>query len=465
MPIYNMINLRGYNAFNGLLSVKNAYKKGLGVLVLITMSQSALANYTLPSYEEVTLKNGLTVYLMEQHEVPLIDVNIVVKACAVVDNQQGLAYLTAQNLMLGTKKQNKAQLNESVDFIGADIHSTAGLESSFISSSFAKKDQQQMLTLIRDVVLSPRFDAKEFDKKKKQHLLALEQEKESPKSVINHYFKQQVFGQSQYKTKVDGNVTSIEHIQLNDIKAFHKTWYQPKNAALVIVGDFNSKAMLKTVKQLFSTWENTAPIQKIKIIKPAPLTQAKVLLVNKSDAIESTFMIGGLGIAQSNENRVGISVINTILGGRFTSWLNDELRVNSGLTYGARSRFAQYSQSGSFAISSFTKTATTIEAIDLALKTYARLWEKGIDEKTLSSAKAYVKGKFPPNFETSADLSDLLAQMYAYGFDESYINTFEQQVNSLTVEKTQQLIQQYFPKTALQMVKHPQYKIRLKNTV
>ena len=111
-------------------------------------------------------------------------------------------------------------------------------------------------------------------------------------------------------------------------------------------------------------------------------------------------------------------MINTILGARFTSWLNDELRVNSGLTYGARSNFTYYSQSGSFAISSFTKTATTVEAIDLALKTYDRLWEQGIDEETLASAKAYVKGKFPPKFETSQDLSNLLGQMYSYNFDE-----------------------------------------------
>ena len=119
-------------------------------------------------------------------------------------------------------------------------------------------------------------------------------------------------------------------------------------------------------------------------MQPKPLTQAKVLLVNKEDAIESTFTIGGLGIARNTPDLVGISVINTILGARFTSWLNDELRVNSGLTYGARSNFTYYSQSGSFAISSFTKTATTVEAIDLALKTYDRLWEQGIDEETLA---------------------------------------------------------------------------------
>lgn len=412
----------------------------------------ANADYTLPEYQKVTLDNGLTVYLMEQHEVPLIDVNIVVKAGAVNDSIAGLAYLTAENLLLGTEQRSKAQINETVDFIGANIAAYADSESSYIESSFAEKDQTEMLALLKNVITHPKFSSNEFDKKKKQHLLTLEQNKESPKSVINNYFKHMVFADSSYNAITTGHADSIKKIKRSDVKAFHKQWYQPQNAAIVVVGDFNSQAMLKQVNALFSDWKNHNKITPAAITLPKPLTQAKVLLVNKADAIESTFAIGGLGIARNTPDLVGISVINTILGDRFTSWLNDELRVNSGLTYGAKSQFTHYSHAGSFAISSFTKTASTVEAIDLALTTYRRLWLQGIDHETLASAKAYVKGKFPPKFETSQDLSNLLGQMYSYNFDERYINTFEQQVNSLTVAKTQQLINKYFPKENLQMV-------------
>ena len=412
----------------------------------------ANADYTLPEYQKVTLDNGLTVYLMEQHEVPLIDVNIVVKAGAINDSIAGLAYLTAENLLLGTEQRSKAQINETVDFIGANISAYAGSESSYIKSSFAEKDQTEMLALLKNVITHPKFSSNEFDKKKKQHLLTLEQNKESPKSVLNNYFKHMVFADSSYNAITTGHADSIRKIKLSDVKAFHKQWYQPQNAAIVVVGDFNSQAMLKQVNALFSDWKNHNKITTAAITLPKPLTQAKVLLVNKADAIESTFAIGGLGIARNTPDLVGISVINTILGDRFTSWLNDELRVNSGLTYGAKSQFTHYSHAGSFAISSFTKTASTVEAIDLALTTYRRLWLQGIDHETLASAKAYVKGKFPPKFETSQDLSNLLGQMYSYNFDERYINTFEQQVNSLTVAKTQQLINKYFPKENLQMV-------------
>lgn len=418
----------------------------------LALTLQAQAGYALPEYQKTTLDNGLTVYLMEQHEVPLIDVNVVVKVGAINDKKSGLAYLTAESLMLGTQRQAKSEIDEAVDFIGANISSTASTESSFIESSFAAKDQDVILSLIKDVVTAPKFSDQEFSKLKKQHLLTLEQNKESPKSVIKDYFNNLVFQGSSYNVTTAGNTLSVANITLDDLKRFHQQWYQPRNSAIVIVGDFDSKNMLEKIKALFSNWTNQSKLEHLVVKAPKELTQANVLLVNKADAIESTFIIGGLGIARNTADRVGISVINTVLGGRFTSWLNDELRVNSGLTYGAKSSFTSYKHSGSFAISSFTKTSTTIEAIDLALKTYQRLFQQGIDEKTLASAKAYVKGKFPPQFETSQDLSNLLGQMYTYDFDENYINTFEQQVNSLTVEKTQQLIKKYFPQDNLQTV-------------
>ncbi len=427
--------------------------KRLLTLVFCLCSVQSFAQYKLPNYEQLTLKNGLTVYLMEQNEVPLIDINIVIKAGAIADGKNaGLASLTAENLTFGTKTQTKAQVNEALDFIGADVYSSANLEFTKIGASFAAKDQKQILTLLRDMTLSPRFESQEFDKYKTRHLLALEQSKESPKSVIDDYFAQLTFGNSGYGVTVDGDTNSINKLSLKQVKAFHKKWYQPANAAIVIVGDFKPAKMKKQLQQLFGQWKNHSKLTAISAREMPEFEQSNLLLVNKEDAVETTFLIGGKGISRKNADSVGISVINTILGGRFTSWLNDELRVNAGLTYGARSRFYSYSHSGSFTISTFTKTATTVEAIDLALKTYNKLWTQGIDEKTLASAKAYVKGLFPPKFETSSQLAALMSNMYGYQFDDNYINTFEQQVDSLTTEKAKQLISQYFPKDNLQFV-------------
>ncbi len=432
------------------------YKHSIFAVMLLVVGSffSVQAEYRLPEYQSLTLDNGLTLYLMEQHEVPMIDVSVVVKAGALMDGDKpGLASMTVDSMEFGTQKLSREEFEATTDFIGATIGSSGGIEFSTISSSFASKDEATMMTILRDMVINPRFDDEEFANYKKRYSLKLEQEKESPKAVINTWFNRLMFGESGYGSVVQGDLASVASMTNDDIKAFHKTWYRPDNAAVIVVGDFDSNKMLIRLKALFSSWEK--PKAKLATIKAKPAaakSQSNVLLVNKDDALETTFVIGGKGIKRSNEDYVAVSVINTILGGRFTSWLNDELRVNSGLTYGARSRFTSFREAGVFYMTTFTKTASTVDAIDLALSTYERLWEKGIDEATLSSAKAYVKGQFPPNFETSSQLADLLAQMYGFGFDENFINTFEEQVNSLTVERAKDVINAYFPRNNLQFV-------------
>ncbi|MCS7052928.1 MAG: insulinase family protein, partial [Ignavibacterium sp.] len=224
-----------------------------------------------------------------------------------------------------------------------------------------------------------------------------------------------------------------------------------EHSAIVIVGDFNYSEMKEKIRAKFENWnpQSDRLIYDIRIT-PKQFNKPRVYLVDKDNSYETTFMIGGYGVPMSNPDKIKIEVINTILGGRFTSWLNDELRVNAGLTYGARSRFASYKYSGTFAMSSFTQTKNTEAAIDLALKTYNRLFEKGIDEETLTSAKNYIKGQFPPNYETSNQLASFFVQKFIYGLDDSYINDFENTINSLSVDEANRIIHKYFPKENLQ---------------
>lgn len=184
--------------------------------------------------------------------------------------------------------------------------------------------------------------------------------------------------------------------------------------------------MRRQVEALCGQWQASGPAPKAQLNGKVTADKPRVWLVNKSDATETTFLIGGPGIARNDPDYVPLQVLNTIIGGRFTFWLNDELRVNSGLTYGARSEFATLAQTGTFAISSFTALPRTEPALDLALKTYQRLWDNGIDAATLESAKAYVKGQFPPRFETSVALSGLLGEMFVSDVDRAQIDNFHE---------------------------------------
>jgi predicted Zn-dependent peptidase len=408
--------------------------------------------YQLPAYQQLKLPNGLTVYLMEQKKVPLINVSVILPAGAIYDGKKsGLASLTATALQHGTTSMAKSQLDEEIDFIGANVNTYSSKEFAGLSAEFAAKNKDKMLEIIRDILLNPTFDSEEFEKEKKRLLVTLEQEKESPRSVLPSYFDKMMYGNHVYGNVTQGQNSTVENLTVQDVKNFYVENYQPNGSAIAIVGDFETADMKKMLTQLFSNWEKgkttKSDLAAQKINKP---TQNNVLLINKDDARETTFYIGAPGISRNNADYVAIGVINTLFGGRFTSMLNDELRVNSGLTYGAGSRFNALKNGGTFYISTFTANKTTEAAIDKALEVLANLHKNGIDEKSLASAKNYVKGQFPPNYETSGQLARLLTQMYWYNFDEAFINNFKKNVDGLTLDKAKSIISTYFPKDKLQ---------------
>ena len=423
------------------------------LLALLMAGTSWAQTFKVPPYQKFKLKNGLTVYLMEQHEVPLINVSAVFEAGAVQDgNRYGLSNMTAEALLFGSSKYTKAQLEEKAEYVGATIDTYAGKEVAKLSASFAVKDQDLLFDILQDVITKPTFDQAEFDKYKQRQLLQLTQQKESPRGVVNSYFNRFVYEGHPYANPITGTPTSVSAISATDARQFYLKNYTTDRAAIAVVGDFDTPAMKKRITELFGSWK-TAAATSPKLTEPTIASdKSRVLLVNKDDARETTFLIGGKGITQNNPDFIPVTVVNTILGGRFTSWLNDALRVNSGLTYGAGSRFATFRNSGTFAISTFTKVSTTTQAIDMALMVLDSLHKTGIDEKTLSSAKNYVKADFPPRYESASELANLLTDMFSLGFDESFINNFQKNVDGLTVAKTRQIIDQYFPKHNLQFV-------------
>jgi predicted Zn-dependent peptidase len=429
-------------------------KKLISVAFTGAIAASAQAGeFKLPAFETAKLPNGLTVYMMERHDVPLVAVRAVVKAGAVNDGKQaGLANLTGDGVLLGSARHSKAEIDQAFDFRGAVLAGGGSVEQSTVAANFARKDTDTLLPLFAELVQTPSFDAAELDKLRARKVDGLKQAKESPRLVVGNYYRAMLFGNAPYANPSSGTVNSLTALKQDDVKAFHQRYFRPDNAALVVVGDFDPAEMRRKVEALFGQWKAEGPAPQRANYGTVQADKPRVWVVNKSDAIETTFLIGGPGVARNDPDYVPLQVLNTVLGGRFTSWLNDELRVNSGLTYGANSGFNTLSQTGTFSISSFTALPKTEAALDLALKTYDRLWSKGIDKATLESAKAYVKGQFPPRYETSEQLASLLGDMYANDVSRSQIDNFMKDVDSLTPERAKQLVEKHFPRKNLQMV-------------
>ncbi|MEJ7912458.1 MAG: pitrilysin family protein [Chitinophagaceae bacterium] len=420
----------------------------------ILPAQDGSTSFKLPAYEKTVLGNGLTVYLMEQHEVPVISVSVVMPAGAIYDRpeQSGLAMMTAASLMNGTKKMTKSKLEEELEFVGASVNTFASKESAGLNAKFAAKDGDKILSIIRDILLIPSFDPQEFAKEKKLTLARLESARESPRNVIGEYFDEASYGKHVYANRENGRLATVATLTVGDAAMFYRKAYIPNGSAIAVVGDFSTKDMKAKLTAMFGAWAKGTPPANAAAAPVALPAAARVMLVNKSDAKETTFIIGGPGVPRSNPDYVAMEVVNTVFGGRFTSWLNDELRVNTGLTYGARSSFNRLKSAGTFGISTFTATKNTEAALDKVLEVLNRLHASGIDEKTLTSARNYVKGGLPPRYETSGQLASLLTSMFWYGYDESFINNFQKNVDGLTAEKVKSIITTYFPKKNFQFI-------------
>jgi predicted Zn-dependent peptidase len=268
--------------------------------------------------------------------------------------------------------------------------------------------------------------------------------KDDPRQVLFLYYDAYLYGTHPYGRPTEGDEISLKRIQRDAIVKFYETNYAPANMLLAVAGDFNAAEMRKKLEDVLGGWSGKA-VSATAIPPMAPVKGKRLLLVNKSDATQTYFAIGNIGVARNDPDRVAIRVVNTIFGGRFTSELNEELRVKSGYTYGASSFFDQRKAPGPFGIFSFTKNETTTPAIDLALQVLEKLHKEGASAEQLASAKSYIKGQFPPNIETSRQLAQIIASHEFYGLGDDEVNQLEARVDAVTPQVARQVIQKHFP--------------------
>ena len=407
----------------------------------------------LPPYKKVKLKNGMTLLLMEQHEVPLISFSLIVKAGSVVDppGKEGLASVTAALLRKGTKTRTADQISAELDFIGGTLNVGSGPDYTSGGAEFVNKDVAKGLDLVSDLLLNAQFPQDELTKLIKQRIDGIKSTKDQPSNVIGNYFNAYLYGSHPYARPTGGDEQSLAAITRADVLKLYQDHYTPSNTILAVVGDFTVVDMERLLGDRFNAWPaKSAPAQTVP--EPAPQNGKRLLLVDKPDSTQTFYRVGNVGIARTNRDKVYIDVVNTLFGGRFTSMLNSELRIKTGLTYGAGSFFDERKTRGPFVISTFTKNETTEKAIDMTLEILRRLHEKGITEEELKSAKTYIKGQYPPEIETTDQLATLIAELEFYGLDEREVNELYSKIDTMTVADAKRIIDQYYPKDNLVFV-------------
>ena len=418
----------------------------LVLVVLIFPAALFAQSIHIPPHEKIVLKNGLTVLLLEKHGVPIVNFAALVKTGSAADppGQEGLASITAQLLRKGTQKRTAQQFAADTDFTGGSIETDASADFSTVSGEFLNKDLARGLDLYSDALLHPVFPQPEVGKLLAQSLDGVRSAKDEARSVLGTYYDAYLFNGNGYGRSADGDEISLTKIRRDAIVKFYESYYVPGNIIMAVAGDFQIAEMKQKLEEVFGQWPSK-PIPAIKIPVLPPVKGRKLLLVDKPDATQTYFAIGNVATAAGDPDRVAIRLVNTVFGGRFTSLLNEALRVESGLTYGALSAFDPRKAPGPFGIYSYTKNESTAQAIDMALQVLQKLHKQGITAEELTSAKSYIKGQFPPSIETSRQLAQIIAINEFYGLDDREINDLEARIDAVTPAIAQQVIQKHFP--------------------
>ena len=383
-------------------------------------------NVSLPQHERVELENGTVLLLSEKHDVPLIGLAAFVRGGAITDPDglNGLSGLLADVMNHGAGERDAATFAEAVAAVGGELSITAGLEGLTISADFMARDAELMIELVADVLQRPTLDADEFEKLRDRSINLIKATKgSSPGDLLPDYGNAFLFGPHPYGNPVGGSEASLQEIAHEDLLRYYEEFVGSDRLIISVVGDYNIAAMKARLTSAFGEWRPAAA--PLPVLSAAPrISGRRVLLVDAPGATQTYFWIGSLGVERGYEQRAELDIANTLFGGRFTSLLVDEMRTKAGLTYGVRSVLMRPSQPGSVAIVSYTKTDSTVVAMDLALELLARLRNEGFDDALVASGKNYILGQFPPRLETAAQLANQFAALQAAGLDETYINDY-----------------------------------------
>lgn len=422
----------------------------MGVLVPAAAAQSTASSVSLPEPVRVKLSNGLTLLVIERHNLPIVSVSAVIRAGDAYDpaDKAGLASLTADLLQRGTSKRTAPQIAGAIDFVGGSLSTSASPDSTSASLSVLKRDLATGLDVFSDVLLHPTFPEPELKRAKEEAAAGLASSLDDADAVARRAFDRTLLKGHPYGTAA--TLGSLRSISRADVERFYQTYYRPNNAFMAVVGDLSPEEAKEEFEQAFAGW-TAKPVAAPPIGAPAGHKARRVVLVDMP-VNQSFIVLGNMGVKRNTPDFFPLTVLNFILGGDFTSRLNQEIRDRQGLAYGAGSRFGYRLAGGTFAASLNTKTESTGQALTSLIKEMRTIQEQPVTDQELSFAKDYLTGAFPLRFETNADLAREVVTMEFYGLPKDYLATYRDRICAVTKEDIQRVARTYLHPEAYDLV-------------
>ena len=408
----------------------------------------------LPTIQKQKLSNGLPVWIVELHEVPVAQVNLVVLSGTANDppGKYGVASLAAAMLEEGAGSRSALEIADAVDYLGADLGAATTSDLSAVRLHVPVARLADALPIMADIALRPTFPKDELERERQQRLTSLLQGRDDPPTISAAAFARILYGKDhRYGTLQMGTAETIKTLTADDLHSFYASAFRPENAVLLAVGDVTAAQAMPLFEKNFGTWKASAPAATEQLPATGEPPARQVYLIDKPGAAQSQIRIGRVGVPRSTADYFPIQVLNTILGGSFTSRLNNNLREVHGYTYGASSVFDMRGSAGPFYATAGVQTDKTADALKEFFVELNAIG-KPVPADELTRAKNYVSLRYPSAFETTGDISRRLEDALVYKLPDDYFARYIQNIQGVTAADVQRVAQKYIKPDHLAVV-------------
>ncbi|HSR38130.1 MAG TPA: pitrilysin family protein [Phnomibacter sp.] len=388
-----------------------------------------------------TLPNGLKVFVVTNTKLPQVAASLVIDRDPLVEGDKaGMTGMAGSLMRRGTTKMNKITLDENVDFLGGSLSTSA--TSAYASS--LKNNFPKLMELMADVVLRPAFSSEELEKVRKQTLSGLAQQKDDPNSIAGNVSSALLYGKTHPYGEIETEST-VKNITLDDIKKYHATWWKPNIAYLIFVGDITVAEAKKLTESNFGGWAkgevpklNYAPVQ-------AP-AKTMIAVVDRPSSVQSIISIGSpVQLKPGAPDAIPVSVMSNILGGGFSSRLNQNLREKYGFTYGAGGGVSSDKLVGRFRASASVRNEKTDSAVGQFIHEFNRIRSEQASDSEVTALKNYMSGGFARSLEDPSTIADFALNVARYNLPKDYYRTYLTRLSKVSATEVKQMANQYVP--------------------
>ena len=398
----------------------------------------------LPTPASATLPNGLTLILNERRGLPIVAANLVFRTGSDANplDKVGLASFVSAMLDEGTTTRDALEIADEVAYLGSSLTTGSTMDATTVRSRSLLKNFDATLNLMADVVLRPSFPAEEIERQRASRLGELAQGRDNPGQVAAEVMAAALYGPRHPYGYTDiGTEASINAVMRDDMVAFWRQHFVPGNAALVVAGDVSMSELRALAEKAFPAWTGDAPTRAA--LGAADTTAARLIIVDKPGAPQTQLRVAGIGAARSSPDFRALQVMNTALGGLFSSRINMNLREEHGYSYGARSAFVFRRGAGPFLVAAGVRTDATAPAVTEIFKEIDGMVGQPMGEEELQKAKDSMANSLPGAFETSRNAVNSFSNIFVYDLGLDYYTRYAQQVNAVTAAQALDVARRY----------------------